>query len=238
MEPLSKAKPTLQGVAKPKLADDSAAVQTAEGLSAPKKAAPRPKSTPEVTPESKSTPSTPEIKSKSQSTSRRPVLIGVAALAGILVLGGLGWLVVGLFKSKTPTTSAAVLSPDEQELITLTNQARSANGLPPLKMDPALCEVAKSISTQWAAQGLKYKFNKEDVEMEVRLKGYPMQMFGRNGINVNAQPMSDTLRMLSDNELARKKMLNPQFEEIGVAIVFNETQKMYYVTQFFGLKAK
>lgn len=26
--------------------------------------------------------------------------------------------------------------------------------------------------------------------------------------------------------------------EIGVAVVFNEAQKMYYVTQFFGLKAK
>lgn len=176
---------------------------------------------------------TPEL------TSRRPVLIwGAAALVGILVLGGLGWLVVGLFKSKTPTTLATVLSPDEQELITLTNQARSANGLKALKMDPALCEVARNISTQWSAQGLKYKFNKDDVEMELRLKGYPVQMFGRSGINVTAQSMSETFRMLSDNEHARKKILDPQFEEIGVAVVFNEAQKMYYVTQFFGLKAK
>lgn len=187
-----------------------------------------------VSPPTKSGKSAPGTTSKPTQKSALGLILG--GVLAVLVLGGATWALVAKLKSK-PAKPAVELTAEERELVELTNKSRTENGLPALTVDPALCAVAKAISTERAERGPQYVLNKETLEAQLRAGGYSFETFGLGGINVKSvRPLESTLGKMTIDPHAQKRLLEPAYNEVGIAIHYYAPQGMYYVTQVFAAK--
>jgi uncharacterized protein YkwD len=111
------------------------------------------------------------------------------------------------------------LTKAEQEIVDLTNEARKKEGLPPVKVNQILTEVARAYSVKMAkAQKLDHFLDNTKVGMRAKEKGYKYAFIGEN-LAAGNFPVPKMFKGWMDSEKHRKNIMEKKFVEIGVGIV-------------------
>jgi uncharacterized protein YkwD len=135
---------------------------------------------------------------------------------------------------KDDKTDEFKLTRDEQAITDLTNAAREKadQELKPLKMNPKLMEAARKHAENMAAQDkLEHVLDEKTPSDRVKATGYKPRAVGENiAFRGTAK---ETVADWMDSEPHRKNILNPDYTEIGVAVVKNAKGERYWV-QVFG----
>lgn len=128
----------------------------------------------------------------------------------------------------------AKLSPEENRLVELTNQARGKEKLPPLKVNPVLMKAAALHTANMAKQGkLEHELDGKKVRDRLDDLGYKWAECGEN-IATDSDP-NEAFKGWMESKGHRENILDPSYEEIGVALVRNPKDKdEFYFTQVFG----
>lgn len=114
------------------------------------------------------------------------------------------------------------LAPDpagEQQMLQLVNQARADAGLQPLRLDPALTEVARAHSTEMFALGYFSHDSPDAGSPSDRLTaaGIPFLAMGEN---IALAPSVETAhRNLMNSPGHRANILDPAFTRVGIGII-------------------
>jgi uncharacterized protein YkwD len=132
-----------------------------------------------------------------------------------------------------PIPKEVALSDEESDLINRLNAERAKAGLRPLKPNPQLTAAARAHSRNMAAQGhLAHELDGKNFDKRVEDQGYTMRAGGENiaaGQRTPEEAMSSWMR----SEGHRENILNPAFEEAGVAVATSRDGKRYW-TQVFA----
>ncbi len=121
----------------------------------------------------------------------------------------------------------------EERLISLVNQERSKVGLPQLRMDTAMTQVARVHSRDMFERQYFSHVNPEGRDGADRMRegGVPYVMMGEN---LAYSPDVETAHQgLMNSEGHKKNILEPKFHRIGVGIVTTDTYGMM-ITQLFA----
>jgi uncharacterized protein YkwD len=142
--------------------------------------------------------------------SPRPILlIAAAAAAALLAAGGVG---------AAPSSQAQSLSPSEYVLLRVVNQARTDNGLPPLRIDATLERAARWYSVQLLSSN---EFDHGDFGDRMAEFGVRGSILGENlawGSGPQGLASSVVARWLQSPD-HRANLLRPSFTRIGIASV-------------------
>ena len=135
----------------------------------------------------------------------------------------------------TASAGAVHLSPAEQKILDLTNEARKQNELAPLKPSAILCKVAQANSENMAKQGkMEHNLDGKTPLQRLRAAGYA---YSRAYENIAAGDADVSLEALMKAWLAskghRENILNAVCTEIGLGIAKDKKGQVYY-TQLFG----
>jgi len=167
---------------------------------------------------------------------RRPLLRSIAWAAAT-------WLaVVGAGLAESPSSTSAPSDPAtplEAALLTASNAARSAHGLPALGSDPGLAHAARSHADENAARGVLDHGSPDpsrDTPLErVGLAGVALLEVGENLARI---PDAEVAEAAVHGWLAspphRANLLNPDFTHVGFGTA--EGPGGTYVTQLFGAR--
>jgi uncharacterized protein YkwD len=125
------------------------------------------------------------------------------------------------------------LSSEEKAIVTRTNQERSKAKLPPLKIQPQLCQAAQAHARNMAKlQQLEHVIEGQNAGDRVKKTGYPFADWGENicrGQKTAAEAVTDWM----ESPKHRTNILADNFTEIGVGIAVDARKRKYYV-QVFG----
>jgi len=125
-----------------------------------------------------------------------------------------------------------LITPQEAEILDLTNKERIDAGLKPLKINSHLMEVARLHSTNMAREhNLSHTVN-GSFETRIEQSGYPYRDVGENIAQAQLSAF-DVIHMWMTSEGHRKNILNSNFDEIGIGIAVSTNGDTYY-TQVFG----
>jgi uncharacterized protein YkwD len=129
------------------------------------------------------------------------------------------------------------LSDDEQRLLDLTNAERKKKDLPPLKLNPVLCGVARAHSANMAKQGkMEHNLDGKSPYDRIKASGYKYAVAGEN-LARGDLPVSDIVETLMKSKTHRENILDPEFTEIGVGLSRDDKKQVYY-TQVFATPRK
>jgi uncharacterized protein YkwD len=131
---------------------------------------------------------------------------------------------------------AATMSPLEQQVVDLTNQARAQNGLPPLQVNSALVAMAQMQSNNMAQLNeMEHVLpGVADPTLQSRSAafGYNYAWLGEN-IAFNYPDAPSVVAAWMNSPEHRANILNPNYTDIGVGIAWNSLGQAY-ATQDFG----
>ena len=127
----------------------------------------------------------------------------------------------------TPSISA-----QEEIAFNLLNQDRIANGLPALKLDPALCDIARLKSQDMHEKGYFSHTSPTYGSPSEMLKmfGYSFTSVAENIAHHATVQKAQAAFMSSDGH--RRNLLGSQWSKVGVG-VWTDSQGYVYVTQLF-----
>ncbi|MDI2130033.1 CAP domain-containing protein [Yinghuangia seranimata] len=139
----------------------------------------------------------------------------------------------------TPPTPAAPpapssLDPLRAEVITLTNAARAAHGLPPLAAEPRLTASAQAHSADMAARDY---FEHDSLDGRkpadrIRAAGYAYSRCAEN-IAAGQPTPADVVDGWMNSPGHRANILTPELTQIGIGIAYGGSYRIYW-TQNFG----
>lgn len=127
------------------------------------------------------------------------------------------------------------LSAQQQSVVTLTNQQRSREGLPELRVSSALMKAAQDYATLMASLGHFSHTSPDGSGPKERAKqaGYESGYCGEN-IAMGQQTASDALGSWMKSQGHRENILRPQYQEIGVGHATGK--RGHYWVQLFGAR--
>jgi uncharacterized protein YkwD len=123
----------------------------------------------------------------------------------------------------------------EKAIINLTNKEREKEKLPPLKINPLLCKLARAHSENMAKTG-KFDHTLDDKNLADRLKdaSYRFRHASENiGMGRGLTP-AEALKGWMNSPLHKANILNQQDTEIGVGMARTPKGEVY-LTQVFAL---
>ena len=128
-------------------------------------------------------------------------------------------------------TTGSITAQEENAFILL-NQDRSANGLPALKLDPVLCEIARAKSKDMKEKNYFSHTSPTYGSASQMLKsfGYSFQAVGENIAHHATVEKSQAAFMSSDGH--RRNILGSQWTKVGIGVWY-DAQGFVYVTQMF-----
>jgi uncharacterized protein YkwD len=130
------------------------------------------------------------------------------------------------------------LTDEEKAILELTNKARAAEKLPPLKPNAALFQAARSHSENMAKQDkLEHLLDGKRVSDRATAAGYDWMEIAENVAVADDATPKDIVDGWLKSEGHRKNLLNPNFKEIGLGVAKNAKGEKYY-TQVFGVLVK
>lgn len=114
---------------------------------------------------------------------------------------------------------STAIQPEAWQIVTLANQARAAQGAPPLKWDPALAEAARFHCLRMAQEGpIAHRYGGEpDLEGRAGQAGAHFSLIEEN-VAIGPTPAAIHDEWMH-SEGHRTNMLNPQVDRVGVALV-------------------
>lgn len=133
--------------------------------------------------------------------------------------------------------AATQISPEE--VITLTNDQRQANGLQPVKMDPELNIAASQKAADMFARD--YWAHVSPIGTQpwyfITNSGYSYRYAGENLARDFSSPQS-VIQAWMDSPSHRDNLLNPKYQDIGLAVVDGKLggRETTLVVQMFGTK--
>lgn len=134
---------------------------------------------------------------------------------GTLRRGAAGALVVGLLGMLAAPARASAGSALETTLLTLTNTARAAAGVPAVALDGTLSDIARNWASQMAAAG-RISHN-PDIKGDLRAAGVEWR---KSGENVG---MGGSLASIHEALLASpghfRNIVDPDFDRVGLGVV-------------------
>jgi uncharacterized protein YkwD len=126
------------------------------------------------------------------------------------------------------------LSEQEKTLLELTNKARVAEKLPPLKPNAALFQAARSHSANMAKQDkLEHELDGKRVSDRASAAGYDWDEIAENIAYTDEGSAEEIVNGWLKSEGHRKNLLNPDVTDIGLGVAKNAKGEWYY-TQVFG----
>jgi uncharacterized protein YkwD len=132
--------------------------------------------------------------------------------------------------------SQATMSPLEQAVVDLTNQARAQNGLPPLQVNGALVEMAQLQSNNMAQLNemahVLPGVAEPTIQSRAAAAGYNYTWLGEN-IAFNYPDAASVVNAWMNSPEHRANILNPNFTDIGVGFAWNSLGQAY-ATEDFG----
>jgi uncharacterized protein YkwD len=140
----------------------------------------------------------------------------------------------------SPATAAVpaqgTMSPLEQAVVDLTNQARAENGLPPLQVNGALVAMAQLQSSNMAQLNemahVLPGVAEPTLESRAAAAGYNYAWLGEN-IAFNYPDAASVVAAWMNSPEHRANILNPNYTDIGVGFAWNSLGQPY-ATQDFG----
>lgn len=131
------------------------------------------------------------------------------------------------------SSSSFEITPQEAEILHLTNQERKNAGLKSLTINSQLMEAARAQSDNMALESdLSHEVNGRDLVSRIETSGYPYSNVGEN-IAQSTYSINHVINMWMKSEGHRKNILNSNFEEMGIGITVAPNGDKYY-TQVFG----
>jgi uncharacterized YkwD family protein len=136
--------------------------------------------------------------------------------------------------STQPTTpqNTSTLSAYEQKVVDLTNQERSKNGLPALKVDLTLSKMAREKSRDMSANGYFSHTSPTYGSPFDMMKKYGISYrYAGENIAMGQRTPEEVVKAWMNSEGHRKNILSPNFNHIGVGYV---SQGNYWTQEFIG----
>lgn len=125
------------------------------------------------------------------------------------------------------------LTPEEQRLFDLTNQARANSGLPMLRFDPRLCRAARIHSANMARyNSMSHYLEGRSHQHRAAEAGYPSGMVAEN-ISYSQGSPEGAINTWLNSSGHRANMLSYSYADLGVGIAYTTGGTPYY-TQVFG----
>ncbi len=152
---------------------------------------------------------------------------------------GLFILVVGLMPYRSgaeePKTPPKLeLSEQEKTVLDLTNKARAAEKLPPLKPNAALFQAAGAHSANMAKQDkVAHELDGKRVGDRATAAGYDWDEIAENVGYTDEGTAEDIVNGWLKSKEHRENLLNPNVTDIGIGVAKNAKGEWYY-TQVFG----
>jgi uncharacterized protein YkwD len=134
---------------------------------------------------------------------------------------------------KKDDKGAQKLTPQEQQVLELTNAERKKAELPPLKANARLTEAARQHGANMAKQNkLEHVLDDKTPSDRAEAAGYKIALVGEN-IAWNQKTPKDVVTGWMNSKPHRENILDPEYTEVGVAVVRNAKGEPYWV-QVFG----
>lgn len=152
-------------------------------------------------------------------------------------MSGWSWL-LGLFLINSslfasPTTLPFESNREVQKVVELTNAQRAAYGLPPLKLQGALCAAAF-----WMAQDMAAHHHCSHTDSRGRRLAERIPLFGYVNYQIIGENLAAGLTTPEEVVAAwmqspahRENLLNPNFREIGIGFSESDTGRYYWVQE-------
>jgi uncharacterized protein YkwD len=129
--------------------------------------------------------------------------------------------------------NAELLTPEESELVALTNRVRTKARLRPLKVDWQLMHAARDHSWHMAFHDLlSHELQQKTFMDRITESGYDYTTAGEN-IAQSERSLSHVIDLWMGSPKHRKNILESQYEDIGVGIATSLSGKRY-LTQIFA----
>ena len=131
----------------------------------------------------------------------------------------------------TAQQDASGASPQEQQVLQLTNQARSEHGLQPLRWDPALAQAAKAHAALMVRNAhLDHQFQGEPTLMARASQSGAH--FSSIAENIAMGPTAEAIaKQWMQSQAHRTNILDPQMNALGVGVIEN-SGTLYAVEDF------
>jgi uncharacterized protein YkwD len=166
-------------------------------------------------------------------------LAAIAAVGLIALIAGGGSSGENPAPSKGTVTgvgqgSSAGSATEEQQALVLLNNDRAANGLPALRANAQLSQLARNYAQDMIARGYFSHNNPEGLTPFDRLKraGISYNYAGEN-LAVNTSVASAEVALMNSSG-HRANILSPNFTEVGIGVARNARGQVYVVQEFIG----
>jgi len=140
--------------------------------------------------------------------------------------------------------NAAKLSDDEKALVELTNKSRAEEKLPPLKINPLLCKVARQHTLNMARQEkMAHVLDGKGVAQRVTDAGYDYRKVGENLAKASGDakappsPPAEIHKKWMESKGHRANILEAKYTEVGISVAISE-KGTYFYTMVFGVPRK
>jgi len=159
----------------------------------------------------------------------RPILSVVVLLLGVSLSVGARAEADAVVPAKPLVSSAAALDPGELAVVRLINVYRSQNGVPALRVGPALSRAAQAHSADMARRGY---FDHGAFVARLRRFGVRAPYIGEN-LASGTRPLTPAtiVRMWIQSPPHRENLLDRDFQRIGVGVAGGSTR---FVTADFS----
>lgn len=136
--------------------------------------------------------------------------------------------------SGSSATGAYVSSSEEAQAVSLMNQDRAANGLPPLTVNSQLTKLAENYALDMIKRGYFSHYNPEGQSPFVRMQnaGISYKTAGENlAINTSVSAAEKAFMNSSGH---RANILNSSYTQVGIGVVHSPSGSVYVVQEFIG----
>jgi uncharacterized protein YkwD len=131
---------------------------------------------------------------------------------------------LGPFTLVAQPASAATTA--RHEMLALTNRSRAAHGVPRLKLNPRLSNIATRHSRSMASQGTL--FHTANVPRELRR--WRWSIWGEN-VGMTSGTLTDLQDAFMNSPVHRQNILNRRFHHVGIGVA--RVDGAYWVTVVF-----
>jgi hypothetical protein len=130
------------------------------------------------------------------------------------------------------------ISPEEQEIITLTHEVRAQDKLDPYTVDPVLCKVARAHSVRLAKIGRSSPLDFKSLEKGLHDFGYPLEdkNWGFAGSKFEEGRLGNAFAGILQQKKLSDHISSAEFRDMGVGIASNEGRKEFFMTLVFAKK--
>jgi len=142
-------------------------------------------------------------------------------------------------KDASADSSAKCVTSDDAErmstqVLHLVNLERGVEGLPPLVLDPVLEGVAEDFACRMIDEGFfahRDPGTGEGVSERAAAAEYPYLSIGEN-LAAGQVSAAEVMRVWMESPSHRANILDPSWEEIGIAVRFGGEYSVYWVQEF------